>query len=123
MSEPFVGEIRMVGFNFAPRGWAFCNGQQLPIAQNSALFSLIGATYGGNGTTTFALPDLRGRVPVGIGQGPGLTNVTLGQKFGGETNTLTVANLPAHSHSITGGTTDVSGTAQALVNAQPSLGL
>src|SRR5439155_18983562 len=98
MSEPFLGEIRLFGFNFAPRGWAFCQGQLLPIAQNTALFSLLGTTYGGNGQTTFALPDLRGRVAVGFGQGPGLSNIDLGQVSGAETATLTQAQMPAHGH-------------------------
>ena len=82
--EPFVGEINLVGFNFAPRGWAFCNGQLLPISQNTALFSLLGTMYGGDGRTTFALPDLRGRVPVGQGSGPGLTSRIVGQVGGSE---------------------------------------
>jgi microcystin-dependent protein len=80
--EPFIGEIMMVGFGFAPRGWALCDGQMLPIAQNTALFSLLGTTYGGDGRTTFALPDLRGRVPVHVGSGPGLTTKTWGQRGG-----------------------------------------
>ncbi len=84
MSQPFVGQIFLVGFNFAPRGFAFCQGQLLPIAQNAALFSLLGTTYGGNGTTNFALPDLRGRVPIGFGQGPGLQNYAEGQIGGAE---------------------------------------
>src|SRR4051794_13774567 len=88
MSEPFLGEIRMVGFNFAPRGWAFCNGQIMSISQNTALFSLLGTMYGGNGQTTFALPDLRSRVPVHAGQGPGLTNRTQGEVSGQENHTL-----------------------------------
>ena len=94
MSEPFLGEIRIFGFNFAPRGWANCSGQILPIAQNTALFSLLGTTYGGNGQTTFALPDLRGRVPNNMGQGPGLSSYSLGQQAGTESTTLTNANLP-----------------------------
>lgn len=98
--EPFLGEIRMFAGNFAPRGWAACNGQILSIAQNTALFSLLGTTYGGNGTTTFALPDLRGRIPMGNGLGPGLTNTVLGEVKGSETNTLIVANLPAHTHQL-----------------------
>ena len=85
-ADPFLGEIMMVGFNFAPRGWATCDGQLLPIAQNSALFSLLGTTYGGDGRTTFGLPDLRGRVPVHPGSGPGLTPRTLGQRGGVETH-------------------------------------
>lgn len=88
MSEPFVGEIRMVGFNFAPRGWATCDGQLMPIAQNTSLFSLLGTTYGGDGRTTFALPDLRGRVPMHAGTGPGLSRRSLGDKGGTELATL-----------------------------------
>jgi microcystin-dependent protein len=100
MSEPFLGQIMLVGFNFAPQGWAFCNGQLLSIAQNTALFSLLGTTYGGNGTTTFALPDLRGRAAVGFGQGPGLSPYTQGESTGTETVTLTVGQIPAHSHLV-----------------------
>ncbi|MEO8598020.1 MAG: tail fiber protein [Candidatus Solibacter sp.] len=99
-TEPFIGSIVMFAGNFAPRGWAFCAGQLLPIAQNTALFSILGTTYGGNGQTTFALPDLRGRTPAGAGQGPGLPNVDLGQVGGSNTVTLTVQNLPAHNHLI-----------------------
>lgn len=106
MSEPFLGEIRMMGFNFAPRGWALCAGQQLPINQNSALFSLLGTTYGGNGVTTFALPDLRGRAPMQFGQGPGLSNRSQGEAGGAESNTLVVANLPAHNHPLTANADD-----------------
>lgn len=98
--EVFLGEIRMFAGNFAPTGWAFCQGQLLPIAQNQALFALLGTTYGGDGRTTFALPDLRGRVPVGFGQGPGLSYKDLGQQFGTETVTLTTAQMPAHSHTV-----------------------
>lgn len=98
MSEPFIGEIRMVGFNFAPRGWAFCQGQLLSIAQNSALFSLLGTTYGGNGQTTFGLPDLRGRVPVGQGSGPGLQPVVQGEMAGTQTVTLNSTQMPVHNH-------------------------
>src|ERR1041385_3867939 len=100
MATPFLGAICMFGFNFAPRGWAFCNGQILPIAQNTALFSLLGTTYGGNGQTTFALPDLRGRVPIHFGQGPGLSLYDLGQVGGSETVTLTPSTMPAHNHSL-----------------------
>ncbi|MEN9798594.1 MAG: hypothetical protein RL653_2290, partial [Pseudomonadota bacterium] len=96
--DPFLGEIKLFAGNFAPTGWAFCHGQLLPIAQNSALFSLLGTTYGGNGQTTFALPDLRGRIPVGFGQGPGLTNRNLGDMSGVESVTLQVSNLPQHAH-------------------------
>ena len=84
MTEPFIGEIKMVGFNFAPRGYAFCNGQLISISQNAALFSLLGTTYGGNGTTNFALPDLRGRVPIHFGQGSGLSVYSLGQASGND---------------------------------------
>lgn len=100
-SEPFVGEIFMAGFNFAPRGYATCQGQILPIAQNTALFSLLGTTFGGNGITTFALPDLRGRVPMAMGQGPGLTNRSLGEAGGVENVTLLQSEMPAHTHAIT----------------------
>jgi microcystin-dependent protein len=100
MSEPFLGEIRMFGGNFAPRGWAFCNGQLLSIAQNTALFSLLGTTYGGDGRTTFALPDLRGRAPMHWGQGPGLTNRMLGEAAGVENVTLLSTQMPAHVHAI-----------------------
>ena len=95
-----IGEIRMFAGNFAPKGWAFCQGQLLPIAQNQALFSLLGTTYGGDGMTSFALPDLRGRAPVGFGQEPGLSYKDLGQQFGTETVTLTTAQMPAHSHTV-----------------------
>lgn len=102
MSEPFLAEIRIVPFNFAPVGWAFCDGQVLPIAQNIALFSLLGTNYGGNGQSTFALPDLRGRTPMHPGTGPGLTPRDLGESGGAETVTLTVAKMPAHSHFLKG---------------------
>jgi microcystin-dependent protein len=98
VGNPFIAEIRMFAGNFAPRGWAFCQGQLLSIAQNTALFSIIGTTYGGNGQTTFALPDLRGRVPVGVGQGPGLPNVLQGEQGGARTHTLSSAEIPAHTH-------------------------
>lgn len=98
MSDPFLGEIKIVPYNFAPRGWAFCNGQILPIAQNTALFSLLGTTFGGNGQTTFALPDLRSRVPLHSGQGPGLSSYSLGQVGGTESVTLTVNEMPSHPH-------------------------
>jgi microcystin-dependent protein len=100
MSEPFIGEIIMFGGNFAPRSWALCDGQLLPIAQNTALFSILGTTYGGDGRTTFALPGLRGRVPVHAGSGPGLSTRRLGEKGGSETNTLTVNNMPSHNHGV-----------------------
>ncbi len=101
MSEPFIGQICIYGFNFAPRGWAFCNGQILSISQNTALFSLLGTTYGGNGTTTFALPNLQSRVPLHFGQGSGLSSYSLGEVTGSENVTLTQGNLPPHNHNST----------------------
>lgn len=100
MSAPFLGEIRIFSFNFAPKSWAQCNGQLLSIAQNTALFSLLGTTFGGNGTTTFQLPDLRGRAPVHWGQGPGLSSVTLGEVGGQESHILTSQEMPQHNHSF-----------------------
>lgn len=99
-SDPFVGEIMKFGGNFAPRGWATCEGQLLSISGNDALFSLIGTIYGGNGETNFALPDLRGRVPVHPGSGPGLTPISVGEKGGAENVTLTTNQLPQHSHAL-----------------------
>lgn len=104
--ETFLGEIRMFAGNFAPTGWAFCQGQLLPIAQNQALFSLLGTTYGGDGRTTFALPDLRGRVPVGFGQGPGLSNRVIGDQFGSELVTLNINQMPSHNHTVNAVTTE-----------------
>ena len=95
--DPFIGLIVMFGGNFAPRGWALCDGQLLSISSNSALFSILGTTYGGDGRTTFGLPDLRGRVPMHPGTGPGLSPRTLGQKSGTETVQLTTAQLPPHT--------------------------
>jgi microcystin-dependent protein len=100
VSEPFVGEIRMFGFNFPPQGWALCDGQLLSISQNAALFSLLGTTYGGDGESTFALPDLRSRVPVSQGQGDGLSSYAEGQAGGTETVTLAAAQMPAHTHAV-----------------------
>ena len=99
MSEPFVGKIRMFAGNFAPRGWAFCDGQLLAVSQNDALFSLLGTIYGGDGRTTFGLPDLRGRIPIHAGTGPGLSPRSLGNKAGTEIETLTVNQIPSHTHS------------------------
>ncbi len=99
MSEPFVGEIRMFAGNFAPRSWALCDGQLLAVSQNDALFALFGTTYGGDGRTTFGLPDLRGRVPIHASQGPGLSPRPLGQKLGDETATVAANELPIHTHS------------------------
>lgn len=96
--EGYIAQIILFAGNFAPRGWAFCHGQILSIAQNTALFSLLGTTYGGNGSTTFALPDLRGRTPIGAGQGPGLSNRILGEMAGDEAEALTLAQIPAHGH-------------------------
>ncbi len=100
MSEPFIAEIRIFAGNFAPRSWAFCNGQLLPVAQNTALFSLIGTTYGGDGRSTTALPNLEGRAPMHPGRGPGLTSRRLGQRGGVETVTLTEAQMPNHNHTL-----------------------
>ena len=100
MADAYISEIKLVPYNFAPRGWAFCHGQILSIAQNTALFSLLGTTYGGNGQTTFALPDLRGRVPIHMGQGPGLSSYIIGQEGGEVSHTLTTAEMPAHNHSV-----------------------
>lgn len=100
MADPFVAEVRIFPFNFAPTGWAFCNGQILPISQNTALFSLLGTTYGGNGQSTFALPDLQGNAPMFWGQGPGLSLYDLGQMGGSDTVTLLQSEIPAHSHGM-----------------------
>jgi microcystin-dependent protein len=102
MSEPFIAEIRIFAGNFAPRGWAFCNGQLLPIAQNTALFSLIGTTYGGDGRTTMGLPNLQGRAPMHPGTGPGLTTRRLGESVGAPTVTLNTQEMPNHTHAVLG---------------------
>ena len=101
MSEPFIAEIKIIAENFAPRNWAFCDGQLLPIAQNTALFSLVGTTYGGDGRTTLGLPDLRGRAAMHPGRGPGLSSRRLGEKGGAETVTLTEATIAPHPHTVT----------------------
>lgn len=121
MSTPFVGEITMFGGNFAPRGWAYCDGQLLAISQNDALFSLLGTTFGGDGRTTFGLPDLRGRIPLHQGTGPGLSSRPLGSRGGQERVTLTTNQMPSHSHVLNANNTpgnqaDPSGN----VLAQPS---
>ncbi|HTZ06812.1 MAG TPA: tail fiber protein [Gaiellaceae bacterium] len=100
MSEPFVGEIYMAGFSFAPAGFAQCNGQLMPISQNTALFSLLGTFYGGDGKSTFALPNLQGSAPIGIGQGPGLSNYDQGETDGTTTVTLLSTEIPAHTHTV-----------------------
>jgi microcystin-dependent protein len=110
--EPFIGQIQLFGFGWAPRGWALCDGRLLSISSNTALFSLLGTTYGGNGQTTFGLPDLRGRVPVGQGQGPGLNDVDLGEVGGVESVTLAVQQLAAHGHAVTA-TADSTSTSPA----------
>jgi microcystin-dependent protein len=110
---PYIGEVRLTGYAFAPSGWALCNGQLLSIASNTALFQVIGIAYGGNGVSTFALPDLRGRIPVAPGQGPGLSGRTRGEVGGTETHTIVSAELPAHTHALrasnANGTTDQPG--------------
>jgi microcystin-dependent protein len=111
MSEPFLSEIKIMSFNFPPRGWAQCNGQLLPINQNQALFSLLGTTYGGNGQTTFALPDMRGSIPLHFGGG-----FTLGQRAGQYAHTLTMSEMPAHNHFVNASTTATGGVANALNN-------
>src|SRR5437899_10348009 len=102
MSDPFVAEIRIFPFNFPPKGWAFCNRQLLPLSQNTALFSLLGTTYGGDGRTTFALPNLQGMAPLQAGQGPGLSSYDLGQSGGESEVTLTAEELPGHTHTARG---------------------
>ena len=102
MDEPYIGEIRLIGFDFAPRGWALCNGQTLPISPNQALFSLLGTTYGGDGRTTFNLPNLQSRLPFSFGQGPGLSPYNIGQAGGAETVGLSLEQMPAHGHAIRG---------------------
>lgn len=105
--DPFIGQIQPFGFNFAPRTWATCSGQLMAISSNTALFSLLGTTFGGDGRTTFGLPDLRGRSIVGVGHGPGLSNITWGERGGIEQLYVTQANMPSHSHSLTNGTAHV----------------
>jgi microcystin-dependent protein len=118
MADPFLGNVMLVAFDFVPRGWAACNGQLLAINQNAALFSLLGTQYGGNGTTNFALPDLRSRVPVGYGQGPGLDDVSIGERAGLESVQVLSANMPSHTHPLNvqsgTGTTPVPGTGTVL---------
>lgn len=106
MADPFVAEIRIFPFNFAPKGWSWCDGQLLPISQNTALFSLLGTTYGGNGKSNFALPDLQGRAPMHPGQGPGLSLHDLGETGGSDTVTILESEMPAHTHNLVGSTED-----------------
>jgi microcystin-dependent protein len=122
--EPFIGEIMMVGFNFAPRGWALCNGQILSISQNSALFSLLGTTYGGNGINTFALPNLQGRLPMHWGDGAGLSPHSIGEMAGQETVTLLQPEIPAHSHQVTlppGGASSNPGNSPSPIGNYPAV--
>lgn len=117
--DPFVGEIRAVAFPYAPRNWAICDGSLMQISQNTALFSILGTQYGGDGTSTFALPDLRGRTVVNAGQGPGLSSYPIGKKAGTETVTLTLPQLPLHSHGFSGSfnvSTDTAGLSTAANN-------
>jgi microcystin-dependent protein len=102
MANPFLGEMRIFSFNFAPKGWVMCNGQLMPINQNQALFALLGTTYGGNGQTTFALPNFQSRIPVHVGQGPGLSPYVLGQQSGEENVTLLASQMPSHGHTAQG---------------------
>ena len=118
-ANPALGQIIMFAGNFAPTGWAFCDGQLLPISQYTALFSLLGTTYGGDGRVTFALPDLRGRAPIGFGQGPGLNNYILGQVGGEETHTLATPEMPAHSHAVN--VDSANGTSDTPVNNVPAV--
>ncbi len=128
MPDPFLGQIEAFAFNFPPKGWAFCAGQIMPINQNQALFSLLGTTYGGNGTTTFALPDLRGRLANGSGQGPGLQPYNLGQAGGEEAHTLTTTETPSHTHTVsavnngTTGGTNIPGSGVTLGSGYGSTG-
>jgi len=121
MGEPFLGEIRLMSFTFPPKGWALCNGQLLAIAQNQALFSLLGTYYGGNGITTFALPDLRNRVPIASGQGSGLANYSVGQAGGEVAHTLTLNEFVSHSHALKG--TRADGNLAAPSGALPAAGI
>ena len=113
MSEPFIGEIRMFAGNFAPRGWAYCDGQLMNVNQNEPLFSLVGTIYGGDGRTTFGLPDLRGRIPIHAGQGPGLSSRRIGEKSGAETHTLNANEIAPHSHALHASTDQASDSSPA----------
>ncbi|EDM67137.1 hypothetical protein PE36_08901 [Moritella sp. PE36] len=125
--EPFLGSTMTFGFNFAPRGWAFCHGQIMPISQNTALFSLLGTTFGGDGRTTFALPNLQGRSQVHVGNGPGLSSIHWGQRGGAELKVLNVSEIPSHTHTATfdgskASATPATATAEVIVNAHSGLG-
>jgi microcystin-dependent protein len=122
MSDPFLGEIRIFASNFAITGWAFCNGQLLPISQHTALFSLLGTTYGGDGQSTFALPNLQGRTAIGAGQGPGLSNRDLGENGGTTSETLTLQQLGSHTHAANAGTAGATGTPGANIWGQGARG-
>ena len=117
MADPFVAEIRIFPFNFPPKGWAWCGGQLMPISQNTALFSLLGTTYGGDGKSTFALPNLQGRAPMHPGQGPGLSVHDLGEESGSETVSLLTTEMPAHPHTMRGDTVDTADTNVPSPNA------
>jgi len=121
MADPFVAEIRIFSFNFAPSGWAQCNGQLLPISQNTALFSLLGTTYGGNGSSNFALPDLQGRVPMHPEQGPGLSWHGLGESAGSQTVTLLESEIPVHRHGVVASAQD--GTSRVSGGEMPAVGV
>lgn len=116
MAEPFLSELKLMSFNFPPKGWAFCNGQLLPINQNQALFALLGTTYGGNGQTTFALPDLRGRTPIHFG-----SQFTLGESFGQEAHTVTISELPQHNHLVNASTANGNQPSLSIVGSANNL--
>ena len=126
MADPFVAEIRIFGFNFAPKGWAFCDGQLLPISQNTALFSLLGTTYGGDGKSTFALPDMQGNAPMQPGQGQGLSLRDLGEMSGAESITLLVSEIPLHTHQLRAATdpadNNIGDPNRVLANSQKEFG-
>jgi microcystin-dependent protein len=121
MADPFVAEIRIFPFNFAPKGWAWCDGQLLPLSQNTALFSLLGTTYGGDGKSNFALPDLQGRAPMHPGQGPGLSLHDLGEAGGSETVSLLESEIPSHSHTVKASAQDA--TTRILAGQLPATGI
>jgi microcystin-dependent protein len=122
MAEPYLGEVRIFGFSFAPRGWAYCDGQLVSIAQNNALFAVLGTTFGGDGQTTFGLPNMKGNAPMEWGNGPGLTPRTLGEIFGEPSVTLTVTQIPSHNHVLNGATTTDSTQSVPKPTQQAQLG-